>query len=617
MTPAETHAVSRNDDSPASPGRAAKPAGPRPMMTSFLEHLVRNGTISKEVAVQVSEWKQKKEQDKRGLVDILREEFGVPRDVLQYQVAQFYAFRVIDPGNDRSTRRLTGADVNRMLKGLPEPIRQLAIRFKVLPYDVAGDQPDKIVVVTPNPSDREVSEVVRALPYKKFEICYMKESDWADYWRQATTDKPPVKLTPGISETQVGEPETDFEGTLDRDITRGQLVALVENVLSDAVRVDATDIHFVPRQARKTDVFFRIDGTLSLWYSIDEARTEAVTAVVKARSLSMDRYERMAAQEGSTQKIIDGKPVRFRVSSLPVVDREPSVKYEALALKILPDKEIPARLDTIGLDPYSLQVFKEALALPQGLVIFAGLQGSGRSTTLTAALRSVMKPTLNTLTVENPVEFILDGARQVKLTHKLNFDDALRAILRHDPDIVMLGEIADRATAEIALRLATTGHRVFSVVHAHDTIGAIQRLLGMGVEPYLLVYGITLISTQRHMRQLCSRCKAPDTSVSDQELKHFGLGGEKVVFYRPGACIECIGGFKGRIPIYESLLMTPEIRDIILNRGGAFPAAAVRDAAMRHGMRSIAAKAVEVLRSGLTTVEEASGAMSFAMPLVP
>jgi type IV pilus assembly protein PilB len=302
---------------------------------------------------------------------------------------------------------------------------------------------------------------------------------------------------------------------------------------------------------------------------------------------------------------------------LPVVDREPSVKYEVLALQVMQDREIPVRLDTIGLDPYSLQAFKEALALPQGLVIFTGLQGSGRSTTITAALRSVMKPTLNTITVEDPVECILDGARQVRLTHKLNFDDALRAILRHDPDIVMLGEIADRATAEIALRLATTGHRVFSVVHAHDTVGALQRLLGMGVEPYLLVYGVTLISTQRQMRQLCTRCKAPNTGVSDQELKHFGLGGEKVVFYRPGNCIECIGGFKGRISIYESLLMTPEIRDNVLNRSGSFPAAAVRDAAMRHGMRSIAAKAVEVLRNGLTTVEEASGAMSFSLPLVP
>ena len=604
------------DESAAAVEKAAKPAAPKGAMTSFLEHLIRTGTISREIAVQVSEWKQKKEQDKRGLVDILREEFGVPRDVLQFQVAQFYAFRVVAP-NDRSTRRLTGGDVNRLIKGLPEPIRQLAIRFKVLPYDVAENQPDKVIVVTPNPSDREVSEVVRALPYKKFEICYMKESDWTDYWRQLTSTKPSTKPAVGNTESTTPEAETDFEGTLDRDISRGQLGALVENVLADAVRVDATDIHFVPRNARKTDVFFRIDGTLSLWYSIDEARTEAVVAVVKARSLSMDRYERMAAQEGSTQKVIDGKPVRFRVSSIPVVDRDPSVRYEALALQVLQDKEIPARLDTIGLDPYSLDVFKEALALTQGLVIFTGLQGGGRSTTLTAALRSVMKPTLNTVTVEDPVEFILDGARQVKLTHKLSFDDALRAILRHDPDIVMLGEIADRATAEIALRLATTGHKVFSVVHAHDTVGALQRLLGMGVEPYLLMYGITLISTQRQMRQLCARCKAPDSTVSDQELKHFGLGGEKVVFYRPGNCIECIGGFKGRISIYESLLMTQEIRDTVLNRGGLFPAAAVRDSAMRHGMRSIAAKAVEVLRNGLTTVEEASGAMSFSSPLVP
>ena len=173
----------QQDDDQRRTGAALPPktqgGTPRPFMTSFLEHLVRNRIISEEVAVQAAEWKKTNDRDKRSLVEILKEEFGLSQDVLHYQVAQFYAFRVIDI-NERGARRLLPTDVLKILRGLPESIRQLAMRHKVLPYDLAENQPDKIIVVTPNPADREISDVARALPYKKFEICYMKERDWAE-----------------------------------------------------------------------------------------------------------------------------------------------------------------------------------------------------------------------------------------------------------------------------------------------------------------------------------------------------------------------------------------------------------------------------------------------------
>jgi hypothetical protein len=292
-------------------GQKTAGGGPRPFMTSFLEHLVRNRIISEDVAMQAAEWKKHNERDKRSLIEILKEEFGLSQDVLHYQVAQFYAFRVIDI-NERGARRLLASDVLKILRGLPEPIRQIAMRHKVLPYDLAENQPDKIIVVTPNPADREISDVARALPYKKFEICYMKERDWAEYWRQLTLEKD----QPGSSALSAGEPapeddESDFEEVIDKDISRGQLQALIENIFADAVRVGATDIHVIPRAPRKTDICFRIDGQLALLYSIEDTRAEAVVAVIKTRTVSMDRFERMAAQEGAVQKTVDSQVVRF------------------------------------------------------------------------------------------------------------------------------------------------------------------------------------------------------------------------------------------------------------------------------------------------------------------
>ena len=160
---------------------------PRPFMTSFLEHLLRNQIITEEVAREAAEWKQKHEKDKRSLTDLLKEEFGLSPDVLHHQIAQFYAFRVIDI-NERGASRLLPAEIFKMLRALPETVRQTALRHKVLPWDIGDNQPDKLLVVTPNPTDREVTDVARAFPYKKFEICYMKERDWAEYWRQITAE---------------------------------------------------------------------------------------------------------------------------------------------------------------------------------------------------------------------------------------------------------------------------------------------------------------------------------------------------------------------------------------------------------------------------------------------
>jgi len=583
-------------------------AGPsRPFMTSFLEHLIRSSVVTEDEALRASHAKQTLNgKVRRTLVDILVEDFGISKEVLYDEVARFYSFRIIDP-NERNSRRLLPSTVNKILTTIPESVYRLALKHKVLPFEIAENQPEKILVATPNPSDREVSDVARSFPYQKFEICYMREKDWSEFWRQVTMEKQLALsgLDQGI--TQLELDDTELDNVLDMEINRGQLVALIENVFADAVRVGASDIHIIPRGVRKTSIAFRIDGQLNEWYSIEDARAEAVIAVVKGRGIGLDRFERMAAQDGSAQKVVDSVTIRYRMSALPVISRELGGKFESVVIRILKDADASVSLETIGFDADSLRWFTQAISKPHGVVILTGPTGCGKSTTLIAALRSVMKPTLNTITVEDPVEYLIDGARQVKLNHRLTFDDAMRAILRHDPDIVMVGEIRDHITADIAIKLANTGHLTFSTLHTNDAPSTVSRLFKIGVEPFLIAQALNIVVAQRLLRKLCQRCKQPLDHLDDHLLARLGFTQEEAdtyTFYRPIGCPSCVGGYKGRTAIHETLYITPEIRNMIFDSTQKIDVEEIRSAGIAQGMRSLRTSALELVKKGTTTVEE-------------
>jgi type IV pilus assembly protein PilB len=579
----------------------------RPFVSSFVEHLVSRKIITEDIAAQASKGKVSgNDKRKRSLVEILSEDFNISREALYDEVAQFYSFRLIDL-NERNARRLPPSSVNKLMAGLPEPIHQLALKYKVLPFEIADNQPDKILVVTPYPSEREIHEVARSFPYKKFEICYMKEKDVAEVWRQVTLERQQIVIGADGLGGAYEENEAELDSVLDKEINRSQLIALVENVFADAVRVGASDIHIVPRGARKTTISFRVDGDLTEWYTIEDARAEAVVAVVKGRGLTLDRFERMAAQDGSAQKVVDNQIVRFRISILPIISRELGGKFESVVIRILKDADASVSIKTIGFDPYSLHTFEQAIAQPHGMVILTGPTGSGKSTTLVAALRAVMSPALNTISVEDPVEYLLEGARQVKLNHKLSFEDALRAILRHDPDIVMVGEIRDRITADIAIKLANTGHLTFSTLHTNDAPSTVSRLFKIGVEPFLIAQAMNIVVAQRLVRKLCERCKAPTERLRDVLLARAGFSqeeAESLVLFRPVGCVNCVNGFKGRTAIHESLFFTPEIRDIILESGERINMNAIKASAIRHGMQTLRQSGLELVKKGVTTIEE-------------
>ncbi|MBX2991396.1 MAG: type II/IV secretion system protein [Bacteroidetes bacterium] len=578
--------------------------------SAFLDHLVRNRIISEKIAGDVSDHiQEQKGNEKRRMVDILAEEYEVSKDVLARELAQFYSFRIID-SKERSLRRLDNQTILKLVEGLAPPAYRVVMRHKVLPFETAEGQPDKLLVVTPNPTDREVSEAARAFPYAKHEICYMKEADWDEFWQQVSQSKSTTSL--GAASAGNGmfeENDSELDSALEREIDSSQLINLVNNIFTDAVRIGASDIHIVPKGSRKTEISFRIDGELTTWYTVEDTRAEAVVAVVKGRGLGLDRFERMAAQDGQAQKVVDDQVVRFRMSVLPIISKEMAGKFESMVIRILKDAHASVSLESIGLDPYSLEMFREAINKPHGIVILTGPTGSGKSTTLVAALRSVMNPSVCTITVEDPVEYLIEGARQVKLNHKLSFDDAIRAILRHDPDIIMVGEIRDRATADIAIKLANTGHLTFSTLHTNDAASVVSRLFKIGVEPFLIAQALNIVVAQRLVRKLCEKCKRP---VHKNELNHTMLvkyGFEEAdilntVFFEPVGCPHCVGGFKGRSAIHETLYISPEIREIIIDSGEKIDLDAIQRTAIKHGMRTLRQSGLELAKQGVSSIDE-------------
>jgi type IV pilus assembly protein PilB len=261
----------------------------------------------------------------------------------------------------------------------------------------------------------------------------------------------------------------------------------------------------------------------------------------------------------------------------------------------------------LGFDSYAEKYFIKAISKPHGIIIVTGPMGSGKSTTLFAALRTIMDPTKNVITVEDPVEYYIEGARQTKLNPKLDFEGALRAILRHDPDIVMVGEMRDKKTAEMGVKLANTGHLTFSTLHTNDAPSAIARLYKMGVEPFLIAYSVKLVLAQRVVRRLCEKCKVPAQNVNREMYKKLGMLDEEfetAKLFDAVGCKQCMKGYKGRIAIHEALYFTKEIRRIILQAGELVDEESIRQAALRNGMRTLRDVGLDLVKRGVTTLDE-------------
>ena len=347
-----------------------------------------------------------------------------------------------------------------------------------------------------------------------------------------------------------------------------------------------------------------------MWHREERIHPEAFLAVVKDKSKNVDRFEKDTAQDGFIQRRISGTVIRFRVSILPIASHRPGVNAESIVIRVLDDRKVLTDLRGVGMLESALDRFKQAINQPHGMVILTGPTGSGKSTTLVAALHQVISPKVNVLTIEDPVEYLIKGIRQVKLSHHLNMEQALRALLRHDPDIVMVGEMRDKDTAELAIKLANTGHLTFSTLHTNDAPSAVSRLFKMGIEPFLIAYAINIVVAQRLIRKLCPTCKvkkAPDEQLlkilgfSEQEMNET----EFMVAGRASDCPTCNGqGFKGRRAVAETLFFSDDIRRQILASGEAIDEATIREQAESEGMLSLLDSAKEIVKMGDTSIDE-------------
>lgn len=580
------------------------------------EVLIEKGIITPDILLNALDAMSKETQkNRRKLQQILVDDFKVDRNRVYQEVADFYAFKTLDITKYTIDDTVL-AFIRKELTGLPASIRELAVENHVMPFTIDPENPERLLVITPDPTKSEVHFIARGFPYRKFEIFYVSFDQYEDLWKRANIGRSTYKdkessLRSDTADGLIDEDSELYEQALEEEINRSGLVDLVENIFMDAVRVGASDIHVIPRGERKTEFHFRVDGKLSLWYTHTESRAEAVSAVVKDRAINVDRFERNTAQDGFAQFTIDKKTVRFRVSVLPVVGKELRSKLESIVIRVLQEPTVGMNVEELGFESYAKESFIKAIEKPYGIVIVTGPTGSGKSTTLVAALRTVMDPSVNVITVEDPVEYFIEGARQVKLNPKLDFEGALRAILRHDPDIVMVGEIRDHITANIAVKLANTGHLTFSTLHTNDAPSAIARLYKMGVEPFLIAYSINMVLAQRLVRKLCAKCKSPMTEPDRPALLKLGLTDREIkdsTFYRPIGCNDCLNGYKGRIAIHEALYFNKAIRKIVLESEKMVDDEKLRDIAIKNGMKTLRQAAVDLLKNGITSIDEVASA---------
>ena len=406
-----------------------------------------------------------------------------------------------------------------------------------------------------------------------------------------------------VKETEQGEEVLDLD-RLATDSDMSPIIKLVDTIVYNAMESRASDIH-IEAGDRDVRVKFRIDGALySKVDPIDIAYHQTLISRIKVMS-ELDIAERRIPQDGRFRVRYKGRTVDFRVSILP------SAFGENCVIRILDKEQISEEfknlsLEVVGFDPEDLKRFRIYIKEPYGMVLVTGPTGSGKTTTLCGALNEIRNDEDKIITIEDPVEYVLQGIMQIPVNEKkgLTFARGLRSILRHDPDKVMVGEIRDEETAQIAIQSALTGHLVFTTVHANNVIDVIGRFLNMGVEPYNFVSSLNCVLAQRLVRLLCPTCKR-QYRPSDAELFESGLRPTEMTdktFYRNVGCDACNHtGYRGRTAIHELLDMTDTVREMIIERR---PGSEIRRQAEREGLSSLRESAVKKVFGGFTTLHE-------------
>lgn len=373
------------------------------------------------------------------------------------------------------------------------------------------------------------------------------------------------------------------------------IVKLATTIIENAYRADATDIHIEPFKTY-TRIRIRVNGDLVELMNVSSAVHSALTTRLKLIS-GMNIAEKRVPQDGRFTQVVDGTTLDVRVSSLPMVNGE------KIVIRILSTGQIALRKITdLGMSDYNYQLFESMLRVPHGVILVTGPTGSGKTTTLYAALGELAKPNVNVITVEDPVEKAIDGINQCQVNTKagMTFAAALRSILRQDPDIVMIGEMRDTETADIGIRAAITGHLVLSTLHTNDAASTVVRLIDMGVAAYMVATSLIGVIAQRLIKVLCPSCKTPRIST-EEENELMGID-QSIQIYEPCGCPECNNtGYRGRTAIHEIIHCTAKVSQIIAGGGGKEE---IEEAARNNGTKLLRDNAAELVIAGQTSIDE-------------
>ncbi len=588
--------------------------------TRFGQILLSKGIITEEVLRQALKIQADEDNSNpRALGEILVQDFKIDHHLIFGLLAELYAFREvkIDPTKVDETQIKHTKEI---LNKFEEDFKKELLFKKILPYQLQAGRRNTLIVLSSNPTDKILDKITAYTDFKKYEVVYCKLKVLEELINIVAPQKNEFLDLLEESGDLGTESEMDSEGSLDEyaldeEINKSLLVNLFEGCLIEAVRKGASDVHIVPSGPSSIDFNFRVDGKLMLWYRQENTSPEAIAAVVKDRANGVDRFERDTAQDGFAQRPVDGNVIRFRISIIPIVSEEFERRFESVVIRVIDDRNVITDLKKLGLQTQAESDFIKAISKSKGIVLLTGPTGSGKSTTLMAALHHVIDPTINVLTCEDPVEYVIRGARQIKINNRLSFEDAIRAILRHDPDVVMVGEIRDKETAETAIKLANTGHLTFSTLHTNDAPSAVSRLFKMGVETFLLAYAINIIIAQRLIRRVCKHCRKPIAKdkypfAIEMGMTEEELNSGKIYEANEEGCKFCNNGYKGRTTICEALYFSTEVRKAIVESGDDIDEELIRSIAEGQGMLSMKESGLDRVRNGLTTLAEITYATS-------
>jgi len=486
---------------------------------------------------------------------------------------------------------------------LPEAV---AKRFCLV---AVGTEDDKVIVAMADPLDvvavdtitHRLKREIKVVVSSKEEITRAIEMIYhgSDVEEQRLRDLVETEVSGGEeNKIEIDNGNSEADNISPEAASQAPVVRFVDLLLSQAVKSRASDIHIEP-QENTMDIRMRIDGVLR--DMVPPARKMQSAVITRIKILAnMDIAEHRLPQDGRFKIRTAGRDIDVRVSLIPVI------YGEKIVMRILDAGAVNHDLETLGLEPKLLNEFKTILNQPHGIIIITGPTGSGKSTTLYSALNYLKSPTENITTVEDPVEYRLKGINQIQVKPEIGLDFAscLRAILRQDPDIILVGEIRDKETVDIAIKASLTGHLVLSTFHTNDAPSAISRLIYMGIEPYLLISSLNLIIAQRLVRKICQHCKEPMV-LADDVLRRLKLDPAKnrdAKFYHGKGCSACgWTGYKGRLPVFEFLVMDNDIREKIIKGGNEME---IRALARQKGYGGLLESGVSKILQGLTTAEE-------------